>query len=248
MSLPSFEELLGSLRLSDDKQPVGGSIPPVPRRNIFRGHRRALSDSSSSEFDDDFELEPESPPSYRTVFSSSLLGIPLDSDVRLSRHGKRDRYSPYASVSKRVSMPSLNDEPDFATHPNRATSTSPLHSVHRVRPIRSSGHVGRTSTRSSRSGSQSSWTSPESLPISSFVRRKTPRSASSSPTASTFPAAVRDGPISPVAIPALPILLPNFLASPSTGSPSSTCSDAMEVHFDDAKPPSLIVSPVQATA
>ncbi|KAI0315389.1 hypothetical protein OF83DRAFT_1173884 [Amylostereum chailletii] len=167
-----------------------------------------------------------------------------DADIRLSRHGK-ERYSPYGSVSRRVSMPALNPDSDPNNPPSRATSTSPLHSVAGLRKMRSSHSGG-----SSRRGSQS-WSAADlqaaTTPISTFVRRKSPHSPSVSPTVASFPRSLLDydSPLAPVAIPALPILLPTFLMpSPTADSDSarsfSSSEDRMDDSGSDTRSPSLL--------
>ncbi|VDB83299.1 unnamed protein product [Peniophora sp. CBMAI 1063] len=243
-NLPSFVDLMNSLGLEDKVAPLPSSRPrPRPHGS---GHRRAFSDTSSSELDGDLELlRRRRSPMLRAYSPNHLFVPPADQDIRLSRHGK-DRYSPYGSVSlrNRVSMPSLNEHE--TNPPNRATSTSPLHSVGCARPIRTSSRASR-----SRSGSQSSWTGETLQPISAYARRKAPRSPSVSPTAPTFPAAIRE-PFAPVAIPALlsPLLFqpqstPDVRALP-TLSPSSSRSslserDELEPMEDDTNPSNLAI-------
>ncbi|KZV69157.1 hypothetical protein PENSPDRAFT_727224 [Peniophora sp. CONT] len=243
-NLPSFVDLMNSLGLEDKVAPLPSSRPR-PRPN-GSGHRRAYSDTSSSTLDNDLELlKRRRSPALRAYSPNHLFVPPGDQDIRLSRHVK-ERYSPYGTVSlrNRVSMPSLNEHE--ASPPNRATSTSPLHTIGCAGPIRASSRTSR-----SRSGSQSSWTSETLQPISAYARRKGPRSPSASPTVATFPTAIRE-PYAPVALPALlpPILFqphstPDVLSLPTLSPCSSRSSlserDELEPMEDDEKPTSFAI-------
>src|SRR6266404_6775550 len=101
-------------------------------------------------------------------------------------------------------------------------STSPLSSP-RTRATR--GPRSSPNGRLSRRGSET-WLHEADFqfntPISTFLRRKSPQM---SPTSETFPRTEFDEPLAPVAIPALPALLPSFVFPRHTVQPSSPSGD-----------------------
>lgn len=95
-NLPSFVDLMNSLGLEDKVAPLPSSRPRP--RPLGSGHRRAFSDTSSSELDNDLELlKRRRSPALRAYSPNHLFVPPADQDIRLSRHGK-ERYSPYGTV------------------------------------------------------------------------------------------------------------------------------------------------------
>ncbi|KAA1466133.1 hypothetical protein DENSPDRAFT_14163 [Dentipellis sp. KUC8613] len=221
--LPSFVELMASLGIEE-----GTPVSAGQSRTHSRGSSVSSAASSSSRGDENDYQQPQSG-NYLLVPARYSEGWKYngDSDVEspcLSRHGK-GRYSPYSSVAKRKSAPSLHPSLQNGT-PDRATSASPLRSPR----FSQSPRLERMSRRRGHT-----WTGepelPAITPISTFVRRKSPHSPSGSPTTSTFPASVVEPPtiipLAPVAIPALPTLLPSFCRPAvveHTAVPASSCT------------------------
>lgn len=134
------------------------------------------------------------------------------------RHNLRPRsarYSPYSapiSHSHRRSSSSLSNDGNDSDTPNRATSASPRLSTRILGHRPSALNLGADS-RHMHAVSESEMTA--NMPISTFVRRKTPQS---SPVSPTFAHRARNGtrkrsqsPTMPVSIPTLP---PVFQTSP----------------------------------
>ncbi|KAI0069010.1 hypothetical protein BV25DRAFT_72865 [Artomyces pyxidatus] len=236
-SLPSFVELMSSLGLEDEAS--------YPEFTPAYCRPRSLSSASSSSAQDDDRASPR-PSSTR---SGQYLLVPAryndprdrtdDHDApRVSAQGK-GRYSPYsaAAIPRRVSLPVLYSEADVQGRPNlkRPISTSPLHGI--AAPSQRAMWVTKPArTERSRRGSQT-WSKESDLdsvtPISTYVRRKSPHSPSVSPTTPSFPRSVSDNSSAPVAIPALPTLLPSFF-QPSPTLPSSNLGgpDRMPLDVD----------------
>jgi len=217
-SLPSFVELMSSLGLEDGASHARSARPFLRPRS----HSNA---SSSSDIDE----REQSPRQYTPT--GAYLFVPADCDrhdytnfvdidaPRVSRQSK-GRYSPYPtdSVPRKPSLPSLLE----TEKAKRAPSTSPLSSP-RTRAPR--GPRSSPNGRLSRRGSET-WLHEAdfhfSTPISTFLRRKSPQM---SPTSETFPRTAFDEPLAPVAIPALPALLPSFVFPRHTAQPSSPGGD-----------------------
>ncbi|KAF8528899.1 hypothetical protein BU17DRAFT_80050 [Hysterangium stoloniferum] len=215
MTLPTFPELMASLKLSNTGEPdldesepaseVHPSVPtssspplsPSPFQTAGGQHPPSTSDSPSiviSEFDQ-----------VHLTHSSCL------SEPRGPRSlGRANRFSPYLGAAnnthaRRGSLPNGLWETSKAEVPDRATSSSPPINPNTLRDV--SVNAARLSCPPKMMNVDIDATSD--VPISSFVRRHTPQS---SPTASTFPHRKRSGSFSPVL---LPMLLPG-LASPSS--------------------------------
>ncbi|KAN0127041.1 hypothetical protein V8E52_000681 [Russula decolorans] len=218
-SLPSFVELMSSLGLED------GASHPHNVRSFLRPRSHSNA-SSSSDIDDEREHSPQQyTPSGAYLFVSADCDrrdcsnlVDIDAP-RVSRHGK-GRYSPYPtdSLPRKASPPSLLE----TEKAKRAPSTSPLSSP-RTRAPR--GPRSSPNGRLSRRGSET-WLHEADIqfntPISTFLRRKSPQM---SPTSETFPRTEFDEPLAPVAIPALPALLPSFVFPRHAAQPSSPSGD-----------------------
>ncbi|EIW82228.1 hypothetical protein CONPUDRAFT_136757 [Coniophora puteana RWD-64-598 SS2] len=153
-ALPSFIELMASLGLDNDAKPR--PTTPSPSSLSPPAHKgRPRSGSASS------------------VSSVLTDGSREHDDLRRAQRHRTVRYSPYISasssgrLSKASSLTSLRESQDQDQSPQRSSSPSP---PRRRRP--SPLHVDRERER------------PVSMPISTYLRRKTPQN---SPTVAMFP-------------------------------------------------------------
>ncbi|EIM88218.1 uncharacterized protein STEHIDRAFT_155572 [Stereum hirsutum FP-91666 SS1] len=234
--LPSFVELMQSLGLTDERRATG----PFSHS---RSSSLSSTTSSSSYADDELgspRRRHNTHPAGKYLLVPShheriYYGKELDTEPSIQLRGK-GRYSPYgvSSIPRKASMPSL-DAVEAFDKPARAPSSSPLHSpLDTVFPQRSTrASRAPRSERPLRRG-QKPWIDsdlPAITPISTFVRRKSPRSPSPSPTSFVFPADVHS-PAAPVAIPALPTLIPHFLLASPTSTDSSSESTHLSMDID----------------
>ncbi|KAF8520102.1 hypothetical protein JB92DRAFT_3141550 [Gautieria morchelliformis] len=216
MSLPTFSDLMASLQLSSTGDPgievrgqpstVESSSAPSPPRS------RSLSPTATCHHPPSNGLSPS------IVISQFEPQSAHPSEHRGSKSlGRSSRFAPYLGATNSPIHPrrrSLTDAPPHVLKretPDRASSASPrIHpntlrdvSMNAARPTRPHKLVD--------IDTQSDVPTASFVPISSFVRRRTPQS---SPTASTFPHRRRSissqDTLSPVL---LPTLLPGLTVS-----------------------------------
>ncbi|KAK7695691.1 hypothetical protein QCA50_000327 [Cerrena zonata] len=229
-ALPSFVELMASLGIDNtpdakDKHP---QTPPFPH------HSRSSSYSSTTSSIASFSSNIV-PPSHTGLYRESSPAPAIfisrhrnssgssdrDENVEIRRH--RARFSPYAPVISHVrrgSMPLVSsDEEQLDQQPSRAYSTSPS-------PNLAPRSVGRRqSALGLKRPEKLNLADPEllgNMPISTYVRRKTPQT---SPISPTFPHRARRAasPAVPVSIPKLPTFI--FPTQPPLPPPTNQSSD-----------------------
>ncbi|KAJ3534379.1 hypothetical protein NM688_g7148 [Phlebia brevispora] len=223
-TLPSFVELMASLGLENrDSSSDSQSLNRHSRSSSYSSSSSIISQTSS---DSSPSLVNRVPLHSPSIVVSGSPG----KDVEMDRRRHHIRYSPYSpaiSHIRRGSLPTNVKEEELEDQ-LRAGSSSPR----RLSPPRS---VGR---RSSAVGLTNGTKRPQKLtldadlianmPISTFLRRKTPQS---SPISPTFPCRSKrsSSPSLPVSIPTLPtFFFPQQQAQPfATGNMSSDTDDDM---------------------
>ncbi|KAI0921566.1 hypothetical protein AcV7_008216 [Taiwanofungus camphoratus] len=230
-TLPSFVELMASLGLDNQAGPVDlrSHSGPVGFRTRAH-HSRSSSYSSSGSFPSPISSTASLPrPDSRADTSPAIMisGDEMSSDRDWDADRRRirtTRYSPYApliSHTRKGSVPIMKEE--IQERPARALSTSPyLSPATCTISRRTSSYTLKDTSRRPEKLTLSETDLTANMPISTFVRRKTP---STSPTSPTFPHRKKrrsTSPSLPVCIPTLPHVFP---ASPTSRYCNSDTED-----------------------
>ncbi|KAI0786366.1 hypothetical protein C8Q75DRAFT_269474 [Abortiporus biennis] len=226
-ALPSFVELMASLGLNNE------SDNSRPRSQHSRSSSYSSTSSALSRSSSNVPSQPQPSPSLNgspaiIISQQRTTSLPTEWDSERRRH--RSRYSPYSSPISHVrrgSMPSFPHEEQRKEQPSRALSSSPCPSMP-VRTVeRRSSALGLSSRRPEKLALMDS-DLVANMPISSFVRRKTPQS---SPISPTFPHRAKKRSVNsphPVTLPTLPsFIFPHqpIESTPLAGTTSSDTED-----------------------
>ncbi|TFK43349.1 hypothetical protein BDQ12DRAFT_674822 [Crucibulum laeve] len=218
-TLPSFVELMASLGLEQKPQVDKQSPSPSPSPSVSP---RLVNGGA-----------PSSP--TRSKSSPSLR----DLSVSRNRVARYSPYSPAVSFTRRGSLSSVSSSS------SSEYDRSPTHHKFSSSPPPLSLRARRSGNKLSINVYGSNGDLPANMPISSYVRRKTP---GASPTSPTFPREHRPEspatPPLPLGVPILPTLLPNSANSdcfPIT--PSSDIGMSCSVH-DSKSSPEIIDGPL----
>ncbi|OSX59194.1 hypothetical protein POSPLADRAFT_1059406 [Postia placenta MAD-698-R-SB12] len=248
-ALPSFVELMATLGLD---KPAGPAALPRQSGPACSGvrvlHSRSSSASSTASFS---TLSSNASPPYPSISIDGLQAASsppretsTERDMELERrHTRVARYSPYyptISHMRKRSVPIIKEEADG--RPNRALSTSPyLLPATCAMSRRSASIAPRSSSRRPQKLTLSETDLTANMPISSFVRRKTPQA---SPTSPTFPNRRRkrsSSPTLPVCIPTVPMIFPPIQAFryASSDSEDEEMHDVSDTPVDTSQLPRL---------